>query len=239
MAANLALLRTLGLHGMAKGLESVWEGSPADDSGRMEWLALLLEQESELREKKRLQRRLRKANLAQAASVDNVDRLVVRGLDSTLFCALTDGEWIRARRNVLIAGTTGVGKTWLACALGRKALIDGFTVSYYRASRLFDAIKSARGQGGYDRVMRAIARLDVLIVDDWGFQRLDADERHDLLEIVEDRYESRSTVVVSHLPIERWYSVIGDPSIAVPIFDRLAHNSHRIELKGESLRKLS
>src|SRR6185312_9465267 len=129
------------------------------------------------------------------------------------------------------------GKSWLACALGHRACRDDFSVAYHRLPRLFAALALARGDGRYTRTLRTIARLDLLILDDWGPEPFDADQRRDLLEIIEDRYEARSIIVTSQLPVDRWYEIIGNPTIADAILDRLVHNAYRIELKGESLRK--
>jgi DNA replication protein DnaC len=145
--------------------------------------------------------------------------------------------WIRERRGLLLTGPAGVGKSWLACALGQKACREDFSVVYHRAPRLFAALGLARGDGRYARMLKALARVDLLILDDWGPEKLDDDQRRDLLEIVEDRYERRSTIVTSQIPVERWYEIIGNPTIADAILDRLVHNAYRIELSGESLRK--
>jgi len=138
----------------------------------------------------------------------------------------------------LITGPCGVGKSWLACALGHKACREDFSVLYHRMPRLFMALALARGDGRYAKLLRTLARVDLLILDDWGPQQLNAEQRRDLLEIVEDRYDVRSILITSQLPIERWYEVIGDPTLADAILDRIIHNAYRIELKGESMRKL-
>lgn len=235
--STLALLHRLGLHGMAASFKDLEIRFQPPNVKYTEWLALLLEKEKELRDKRRFERRSRAAKLGRAASIEDAEKLETCGLESALFRELAAGKWIRARRNVLVVGPAGVGKTWLACALGRKALVDGYSVVYHRIPRLFETLALARTEGRYDRMLRAIARLDLLILDDLGPERLDVQKRRDLLEIVEDRYESRSTVVISQLPVDGWYGVIGDPAIAVSVFDRLVHNSHRIALTGESLRK--
>jgi DNA replication protein DnaC len=231
------LLVSLGLHGMAKGFKELETQSRARSLDHAQWLALLLEQEKKLRQQKRFETRARAAKLRLAANYDDIEDLAPRGLDSAQFLELAACDWIRARQNLLVIGPSGVGKSWLACALGYRALIKDFTVAYHRVPRLFAALAVARADGRYNRMLRAIARLDLLILDDWGPEPLDAEQRRDLLEIVEDRYESRSTIVTSQLPVDAWYGVIGNPTIAVAVLDRLAHNAHRIELKGESLRK--
>jgi DNA replication protein DnaC len=222
---------------MAKGFKDL-DGQPeARDLEHAEWLALLLEQEKTLRQQKRFEARARAAKLRHAASVEDVDYRATRGLDRGLFLKLAAGDWIRARHNLLITGPCGVGKSCLACALGHRACRDDFSVAYYRLPRLFATLALARGDGRYSNMLRAIARLDLLILDDWGPEPLEADQRRDLLEIVEDRYEARSIIVTSQLPVDRWYEIIGNPTIADAILDRLVHNAYRIDLKGESLRK--
>jgi DNA replication protein DnaC len=234
---TLDLLHSLGLHGMAKGFKDLEGHSEARSLEHAEWLALLREQEKTLRQQKRFEARARAAKLRHAASVEDVDYRAVRGLDRSLFLKLAAGDWIRARHNLLVTGPCGVGKSWLACALGHRACRDDFSVAYHRLPRLFAALALARNDGRYTRMLRAIARLDLLILDDWGPEPLDADQRRDLLEIVEDRYEARSIIVTSQLPVDRWHEMIGNPTIADAILDRLVHNAYRIELKGESLRK--
>ena len=160
-----------------------------------------------------------------------------RGLDRSLFQKLATNDWIRKRRNLLITGPTGIGKSYLACALGNKACRDDLSAAYHRAPRLFAALALARGDGRYARMLKSIAKIKLLIIDDWGPEPLNADQRRDLLEIVEDRYDLGSILITSQLPLENWHDIIGDPTIADAILDRIVHNAHRIELKGESLRK--
>ena len=234
---TLDLLGSLGLHGMAKGFRDLEAQPEANRLEHAEWLGLLLEQEKTLRQQKRFESRARAARLRHAASVEDVDYRAVRGLDRALFLKLAAGDWIRSRHNLLITGPCGVGKSWLSCALGHKACREDFSVAYHRVPRLLAALALARGDGRYARMLRTIARLDLLILDDWGPEPLDAEQRRDLLEIVEDRYEARSIIVTSQLPVDRWYELIGNPTIADAILDRLVHNAYRIDLKGESLRK--
>lgn len=167
----------------------------------------------------------------------NADFRAERGLDRSLFLKLAGCDWIRQRHGLLITGPAGVGKSWLACALGHKACRDDFSVAYHRAPRLFAALALARGDGRYARMLKALARTDLLILDDWGPEKLNDEQRRDLLEIVEDRYERRSTIVTSQVPVDHWYEIIGNPTIADAILDRLVHNAYRIELTGESMRK--
>ena len=234
---TLDLLHALGLHGMAKGFTDLGAQPEAASLDHAEWLTLLLEQEATLRQQKKFESRARAAKLRQTASVEDVDYRAMRGLDRALFLKLAACDWIRARHNLLITGPCGVGKSWLACALGQKACREDLSVAYHRVPRLFQALALARADGRYARTLRQIARVDLLILDDWGPEALTAEQRRDLLEIVEDRYDARSIIVTSQVPIDRWYEIIGDPTIADAILDRLVHNAYRIELSGESLRK--
>lgn len=234
---TLDLLHDLGLHGMAKAMKDLDAQPEAGRLEHAEWLALLLEHEATQRRQKRFETRARAARLRHNASVEDIDYRAARGLDRTLFLKLAACDWIRARHNLLITGPCGVGKSWLSCALGHKACREDLAVGYHRTPRLFAALALARADGRYARTLRSLARLDLLILDDWGPEPLDAEQRRDLLEIVEDRYEARSIIVTSQVPVDRWYEIIGNPTIADAILDRLVHNAHRIELKGESLRK--
>jgi DNA replication protein DnaC len=234
---TLDMLTDLGLHGMAKGFQDLQSQPEARTLEHEDWLALLLERETTLRRQKRFESRARAAHLRHDAQVEDTDFRVVRGLDRGLFLKLAGCDWIRERRGLLLTGPAGVGKSWLACALGQKACREDFSVAYHRAPRLFAALSLAKGDGRYARALKALARVDLLILDDWGPEKLDDDQRRDLLEIVEDRYERRSTIVTSQIPVDRWYEIIGNPTIADAILDRLVHNAYRIELSGESLRK--
>ena len=231
------MLCQLGLNGMAKGLQDLEAQPEARALEHGEWLALLLERELTLRRQKRFEARARAARLRHDAQVEDTDFRAVRGLDRGLFLKLAGCDWIRQRHGLLLTGPAGVGKSWLACALGHKACREDFSVAYHRAPRLFAALALARGDGRYARLLKALARTDLLILDDWGPEKLSDDQRRDLLEIVEDRYERRSTIVTSQIPVDRWYEIIGNPTIADAILDRLVHNAYRIELTGESLRK--
>lgn len=230
-------LCALGLQGMAKAFADLDATNDANGLGHREWLGLLLDREVSWRRDKRLAARLRYAKLRQQACVEDVDYRFPRGLDRALFQKLAQGDWIAAHDNLALVGPTGVGKSWLASALGHKACRDNRSVLYQRVPRLFEDLALARGDGRHPRLLRNLGRTDLLILDDWGLEPLDAAARHDLLEILEERYGRRSTMVTSQLPIERWHEIIGDPTYADAILDRLVHNAHRIELAGDSMRR--
>jgi DNA replication protein DnaC len=234
---TLDQLHQLGLLGMAKAFADVETSGEAAALAHPEWLALLLDREMTYRHDKKLAARLRYAKLRQHAAVEDVDYRAVRGLDRALFQKLAIGDWIDARDNLIICGPTGVGKSWLSCALGHKACRDNRSVLYQRVPKLFGELALARGDGRYARIVRALGGVQLLILDDWGLEPLDAQARHDLLEILEERYGRRSTIVTSQLPVESWHAVIGDPTYADAILDRLVHNAQRLNLSGDSLRR--
>ena len=227
---TLDQLNALGLHGMAKAFVEIAANGQADGLGHHEWLGLLLDREASWRQDKRFAARLRVAKLRQQASVEDVDYRSPRGLDRALFQKLVEGEWISVHDNLVLVGPTGVGKSWLASALGHKACRDNRSVIYQRAPRLFEDLALARGDGRHPRILRNLGRADLLILDDWGLEPLDAAARHDLLEILEERYGRRSTVITSQLPIDRWHEIIGirltpTPSWTVSSTTLIASNS--------------
>ena len=234
---TLTQLHALGLHGMAKAFDELAANGQAEGLDRLEWLTLLLDREASLRQDKRFTARLRAARLRQQAAVEDVDYRSPRGLDRALFQKLAEGAWIKGHDNLVLVGPIGVGKSWLAAALGQKACRDNQSVLYQRVPRLFEELALGRGDGRHPRLLRSLGRVDLLILDDWGLEPLDAGARHDLLEILEERYGRRSTMITSQLPVDRWHDIIGDPTYADAILDRLIHNAHRIELSGESLRR--
>jgi DNA replication protein DnaC len=234
---TLDQLHQLGLHGMAKAFADIEAGGEAASLGHTEWLALLLEREASLRRDKRLSKRLQYAKLRQQACVEDIDYRTPRGLDRSLLTMLVEGQWIADHANLLICGPSGVGKSWLASALGHKACRDNHSVLYQRIPKLFADLSLARGDGRYARIQRSLGGVQLLILDDWGLEPLDAAARHDLLEILEERYGCRSTIITSQIPVDKWHELIGDPTYADAILDRIVHNAHRINLAGHSLRR--
>lgn len=234
---TIDMLRELGLHGMATAFQELDAHSEARGLEHGEWLAMLLEREATMRRQKRFEARARAAKLRHDAQIENADFRAARGLDRNLFMALAGCDWIRKHHSLLITGPAGVGKSWLACALGHKACREDFSVAYHRVPRLFATLALARGDGRYGRILKQLAKTDLLILDDWGPEKLNDDQRRDVLEIIEDRYERRSTIVTSQLPLDRWYEIIANPTLADAILDRLVHNAYRIDLTGESMRK--
>jgi DNA replication protein DnaC len=230
-------LRAVGMAAMADAFLEMQNNTDAAGLAREEWLGLLLDREVTARDSKRLARRLSQARLRQNAVVEDTDFRAPRGLDRALFHKLAGCDWIRQSQHLVISGPTGVGKSWLACALGHKACREGFSVLYRRASRLFAELATARGEGRLPRMLATLERTKLLIIDDWGPEPLTAEQRRDLLEIADDRYEKGSLLVTSQVPVSRWHELVGDPTIGDALLDRIVHRAHRIELKGPSLRK--
>jgi DNA replication protein DnaC len=231
-------LHTMRLHGMAEAFRAQPQQAGITELSFEERLALLVDQQWNWRQNRALTRRLANAKLRHRASVEDIDFRHTRGLDRTLVRSLTqDSSWVRQHQNVFLIGPCGIGKSFLACALAEKACRDGFTAWYTRSPQLFRDLALARADGSLRSLLARLAKIDVLLVDDWAMAPLADAERRDFLEICEDRYQVRSTILTSQLPVAQWHEQIGDPTLADSILDRLVHNAHRIEMQGESMRK--
>jgi DNA replication protein DnaC len=234
---TLDKLKTLKLYGMIQGLLNQEQHPAIDQMSFEERLGLLVDREMTDRLDRRLKNRLLQAKLKQNACLEDINYQADRGLDKVLLQSLQDCQWIKKHLNILITGPTGVGKSWIACALAQKACREGYTAIYQRLPRLFQELPLAKGDGSYSKLLYRLGKTDVLLLDDWGLATLTAEQRRDLLEILEDRHGSRSTIVTSQLPLDQWHSSIGDSTLADAIMDRLVHNAYKIKLEGDSLRK--
>lgn len=237
MHPTIDQLRLLRLNGMADAYAEQSEEPESSSLSFDERLGLLVDRERSDRESRRLSNRLRRAHLKHQASMEDMDYSAARGLDKSVIRALARCTYIRHHENVLIVGPTGTGKTFLACALAHKACLEGFSARYERLSRLLEAIQLARADGTYPKVVAALAKTDVLVLDDWGLAAIQGQSRNDLLEILDDRHGAKSTIVTSQLPVSEWHASVGDATLADAILDRVVHNGHRITLKGDSMRK--
>jgi DNA replication protein DnaC len=234
---TLDKLESLRLTGMVKAFKEQMEMADISDITFEERLGLLADRETADRETRRLKTRLRKAKLRQNACIEDIDFKHPRRLDKSLITRLADCEWIKKQQNLIITGPTGVGKSYLACAFAQKACREGYTAVYLRISRLFEDLSLAKGDGRYIKMLTGFAKTDLLVLDDYGLAKLNQEQSHDLLEILEDRHGLKSMLVTSQLPLEHWHEQIGDPTLADAILDRLIHNAHKIHLKGGSMRK--
>ncbi len=234
---SIEKLQAMKFTGMLKGYLEQCEDPDCEALSFEERFGLLVDREAIERDSRRMASRLRKAKLRLAAATEDIDYRHPRGLDKRVMTALASGDWIRRHHNCILTGPTGVGKTYIACALGHKACREGFSVLYHRAPRLFQDIARAKGDGRYPQLMNTLAKADLLILDDWGTAPLTDEQRRDLFEVVEDRYERRSTLIAAQVPLDNWHDIIGDPTLADAILDRLVHNAHKIALKGDSMRK--
>jgi len=234
---TIATLNALKLFGMARGLEERLNSPNHAELSHAEFIGLLVQDERTYRDNQRLKRLLRNARLRLPACLEDIDYRHPRGLHKQVILELSSTRWLDAHRNVLITGPTGVGKSYLACALGNFAARAGYTVLYARTPRLFETLQQARGDGSHLKTLTRLAKVQLLIIDDFLLTRPSDWERRDLLEIVEDRYQSGATVITSQCPPGDWHPNIGDPTLADAICDRLFHNAYRIELRGDSMRK--
>lgn len=234
---TLDKLHQLKCFGMATALAEQMQSSDIDALSFEERLGLLVDRELTYRDNRRLSSRLRRAKLRHNACMEDIDYRYPRGLDKRLLTSMATCRWIAEHLNVLLTGPTGIGKSWLACALAHQACREGYSALYLRLPRLLNDLAIARGDGRYPKLIASLAKLDLLVIDDWGLAALTPDNIRDFLEIIEDRYGARSTLVTSQLPVEKWHSAIPDPTFADAILDRLVHNAYKIHLKGESIRK--
>jgi len=234
---SLEKLSQMRLHTMVDAIRQQLEQPSVQELSFEERLAMIVDHEWLFRENRRLTRRLKEARLKQQAAVEDIDFRQPRGLDKSVMLTLSTCQWIRNHQNVIITGPTGIGKSYLAEALAQKACREGFTALYYRSPRLFRDLAIARGDGNYSKLLIKLAKTDLLVVDDWGLSSLTDAERRDFLEVMEDRHGIHSTVITSQYPVAKWHELIGEPTLADAILDRIVHNAHKIVLKGESMRK--
>jgi len=235
MIEKMLALRLLG---MVEALKTQEQDSASRELSFLERLGLLVDQQWNWRENQALGRRLKNAKLRNNACVEEIDYRTVRGLDKSVIRALVqESVWVSKHENVFVLGPTGVGKSFVASALAQKACRDGYSALYTRAQSLFRDLAMARADGSLRNLLARLARIDVLVIDDWAMAPLSEPERRDFWEICEDRYQVRSTILTSQLPVARWHEQIGDPTLADGILDRIVHNAHRIEMRGDSMRK--
>jgi len=233
---TMSILYSLKLHGLAESFEKRLADSKQAELSHAEFVGLLVQDEKIHRDNLRLRRLLKKAKLRQEAALEDIDYGASRGLSRQVILELANPQWIAAHRNVLISGPTGIGKSYIACALGNSAARAGYTVLYIRAPRLFETLQQSRGDGSHLKTLTRLSRAQLLIIDDFLLTPLSDWERRDLLEVTEDRYQAGAIVITSQCPISDWHPNIGDPTLADAICDRLLHNAYRIELRGDSMR---
>jgi len=234
---TLDKLQALKFTGMATALAEQMKMPDIEELAFEERLGLLVDREATERENRRLTSRLRRAKLKHNAALEDIDYRHPRGLQRAQMASLAGCEWIDQHHNLCLTGPTGCGKTWLACALGNQACRRGRSVRYLRLPRLLEQLRIAHGDGSWARLMGQLKRTDLLILDDWGLNKLSAAQRNDLMELIEDRHGLRATLIASQLPVEHWHELIGEATLADAILDRLLHNAHRLTLTGESMRR--
>jgi len=233
---TIAILHSLKLHGMARSFEERLADPQQAALSHDEFFGLLVQDEKLYRDNLRLRRLLKKAKLRQEASLEDIDYGAPRGLNQQVMLELANPEWVAAFRSVLVSGPAGVGKSFIACALGNAAARAGYTVLYVRAPRLFETLQQSHGDGSHLKALARLSRVQLLIVDDFLLTPLSDSERRDLLEVIEDRYQTAATIIASQCPIKDWHPNIGDPTLADAVCDRLLHNAYKIEMRGDSMR---
>jgi len=236
---TITTLYELNLTGMGQAYEEQLASPVACDLSFDERLELLVDREAVDRENRRLTTRLKSAHLREAATIEDIDFRHPRGLDKATMLTLAQGQWVEEHHNILVTGPTGTGKSYLACALAHKAVRQGNTALYVRLPRLLEDLAFARGDGRYLKLLSQLAKVVVLVIDDFGLVHLTQDQSHDILEVLEDRYRRKSTILTSQIPVAKWYELISDPTMADAILDRLVHNAYTIAMKGDSMRKLT
>ena len=230
-------LQTMKLYGMANGFRAQLETTESHQLSFEERFALLVDQQWLWKQNRAFERRLQLAKLKQKAVIEDINYQHPRGLDRKLLRTLASSEWVRQKLNILFIGPSGIGKSWIGCALAQKACRDGFSVLHKKISELFRELAIAHVDGSLGRMLVRLALIDVLLLDDFCMAPLKDSERRDFLEICDDRYQRRSLILTSQMPVDHWHEQIGDSTIADSILDRILHNAYRIELKGESVRK--
>jgi DNA replication protein DnaC len=235
---TLEKLYHMSLNGMADAFKEQLQQPEINELSFEERFALLVDRQWTWKEDRRMKRLLQNAKLKINGCIEDIDYKTPRGLDKSLILRLANCEWIKNAHNVIITGPTGVGKTYLACALANRACRIGHSAFYIRIPKLFQDLAIARGDGSYPKIMKRLTKAKVLVIDDLGLAPMTAPERRDLLEVIEDRHGLESTIISTQIPIEMWHDNIRDPTIADAILDRLVHNAYKINLKGESMRKL-
>lgn len=231
-------LYAMNLNGLADSLKEQLQQPDINELTFEERFSLMVDRQWTWKEDRRMKRLLQNAGLKINACIEDIDYKTPRGLSKPVILRLSNCDWIRSAQNIILTGPTGVGKTYLGCALANRACRMGFTSLYIRLPRLFQDLAIARGDGSYPKIMKKLSKAKVLIIDDLGLAPMTAPERRDLLEVIEDRHTTASTIVTTQIPVEHWHENIRDPTIADAILDRLVHNAHKINLKGESMRKL-
>jgi DNA replication protein DnaC len=235
---TVSQLKALKLDGMARAFEEQLVMTASSSLSFEERFGIVVDRELAWRDTRRLERLLKAAKLKNPqACVEDIEFRQSRGIDQRMIATLAGCDWVRHAQNLILTGPTGAGKTWIACAFGQQACRQGFSVFYVRVGRLFEELKIAHGDGSFTRRLAQLAKVDVLLLDDWGLQDLDQGARNDLLEVLDDRVGTRSTVITSQLPLEHWHAWLQDPTLADAILDRLVHQAHKLPLKGESMRK--
>lgn len=235
----LTQLRKLRLGAMADSLQlQLDQVSTYEGLAFTERLSLLIDHEMLSRDQNKQARLIRLARFKLMASIQDIDYRHRRNINKSQIAQLAQTDWLDKAQNLLITGPCGSGKTYLACAVGHNACLHGYSARYYRLSRLLLEMTQAKADGSYQKFLKQLAQTQLLLLDDWGLEPLDRAHRHDLMEIMDDRHGATSTIVISQLPTTEWYASIGDNTLADAILDRLMHNAHRLELNGESMRKL-